>query len=298
MDALSLLRTAAEVREHVSAWRVSHQRVALVPTMGNLHDGHLSLARLAREHADRVIMTIFVNPTQFGVGEDFKNYPRTLAEDRQMVDESRSVDALFVPGIGEIYPRGVDSAFRVQVPVLGGELCGVSRPGHFDGVASVVLRLLNIVSPDLLLLGRKDFQQFVILRTMIEDLRLPVQVLSGATRRHADGLAISSRNRYLTDEQRAQAHLLHSTLESVSQALRGGRKDYTAIERDAMIRLDAAGFRTDYVEVRVADDLAKPNGMHGPGDLIVLGAAWLGRARLIDNVAVTAPASILAGAEA
>ncbi len=286
MDSLRLLRTAAEVRESVGEWRSTHQRTALVPTMGNLHDGHLSLARLAAQHADRVIMTIFVNPTQFGVGEDFESYPRTLEEDRNMVAESGAVHALFVPDTSEIYPRGTEGAFRVAVPALGSDLCGMSRPGHFDGVATVVLRLLNIVQPDLLVLGRKDLQQFIIVQTMIEDLRLPVHVLAGETRRHADGLAISSRNRYLTEDQRETAPLLHRTLDVARAALREGNSDYESIERSARSALNAAGFVTDYVEVRRADGLSKPNGHDRPEDLVVLAAAKLGRARLIDNVAV------------
>ncbi len=284
---MSLVRTAAEVRERVSGWRATHQRIAVVPTMGNLHDGHLSLARLAAQHADRVVATIFVNPTQFGVGEDYDAYPRTPYEDRTLLADSGCVDLLFLPDTREIYPHGTESAFSLQVPDIGNELCGASRPGHFNGVASVVLRLLNVVSPDMLVLGRKDYQQFVVLRHMIEDLQLPVQVIAGDTRRHKDGLAISSRNRYLTAPQRAEAHLLHDTLESAAAALREGRRDYSDVESEARVALDAAGFRTDYVEVRVAGDLARPNGRHAPEDLIVLAAAWLGKARLIDNITVS-----------
>ena len=286
MKPVSLLETAAEVRERTGQWRATHQRIALVPTMGNLHAGHLSLARLASTVADRVVMTIFVNPTQFGIGEDFDAYPRTLEDDRALLEGADCVDALFVPGIDEIYPRGPEAAFTVRVPELGSELCGASRPGHFDGVATVVLRLLNIVTPDVLVLGQKDYQQVVIVRAMIEDLQLPVHVVSGPTRRERDGLAISSRNQYLTVAERQQAPLLHTQLEGARDALRGGSRDYATIEGNAAAALDAAGFRTDYVSVRVAGNLTKPNGRHRPDELIVLGAAWLGAARLIDNVAV------------
>jgi pantoate--beta-alanine ligase len=254
--------------------------------MGNLHAGHLSLAGLAREHASRVILTIFVNPTQFGAGEDFSAYPRTLEEDRSLLDSSGLVDALFVPELSEIYPFGHDKGFGLKVPSLGSELCGVSRPGHFDGVANVVLRMLNIVAPDLVVLGRKDYQQLVIIERMLADLRLPVAVVSGETRRDADGLAISSRNHYLTPDERKRAPLLHATLREIKQRLAAGELDYAALERTAVERLAAAGFRPDYVEVRAVADLGRPNGHHAPAELIVLGAAWLGRARLIDNLRV------------
>lgn len=286
MEHVSLLRTVAEVRETVAAWHSAHARIALVPTMGNLHEGHLSLARLAADRADKVLMTIFVNPTQFGVGEDFESYPRTLDEDRRMVAEAGCVDALFVPEVAEIYPRGANAAYSVRVPSLGHELCGANRPGHFDGVATVVLRLLHITTPDLLVLGRKDYQQFVILSRMIEDFRIPVAVIAGDTRREPDGLAISSRNRYLSVAEREQAPALHAALEMAGERLSRGRKDYAVIEAEARAAIEAAGFRPDYVEVRVAEGLLKPNGRHRPGDLIVLGAGWLGQARLIDNVSV------------
>jgi pantoate--beta-alanine ligase len=256
--------------------------------MGNLHFGHLSLARLASERADRVVLTIFVNPTQFGVGEDFDSYPRTLAEDRALIDSAGTVDALFVPDAKEIYPNGTDAAFRLEVPPLGRELCGASRPEHFNGVASVVLRLLNIVAPDLIVLGRKDYQQLIIIERMIADLRLPVGVISGETQRDHDGLAISSRNKYLTDDERRQAPLLHSILQQVGEKIANGERDYSALETRALAELEQGGFSPDYVSVRRAGDLAKPNGSRSPDELVVLAAAWLGRARLIDNLTVIA----------
>ena len=275
------------LRERLAGWRAAGETIALVPTMGNLHDGHLSLAQLASEHADRVVMTIFVNPTQFGVNEDFESYPRTLEQDLAAVRAAGCVDAVFVPANSEIYPNGVESAFAVSVPEIGSELCGANRPGHFDGVATVVLRLINIVQPDILILGKKDYQQYVILKEMVSDLRLPVVVLSGPTQRHEDGLAISSRNRYLNDDERARAHLLRATLESVGRKLMNGRRDYKTIEARAADELQKAGFRTDYVQIRVAEDLSNPNGHHAPKELIVLAAAWLGDARLIDNLSIS-----------
>lgn len=288
MSKLDHLRTASQIREKVAAWRAAHRTIALVPTMGNLHDGHMSLARLAKAVADKVVMSIFVNPTQFGVGEDFSTYPRTLDEDRELLVRSDAVDAIFVPEVDEIYPFGSDAGFRVAVPPLGADLCGVNRPGHFEGVATVVLRLLNIVAPDQIVLGRKDYQQLVILERMIADLRLPVAVVPGDTKRHDDGLAISSRNRYLTADERRSAPLLHATLKEMGDALAHGERNYDELQNAALATLEAAGFRPDYVEVRLATDLARPNGRHEPRDLIVLGAAWLGRARLIDNLRVGA----------
>lgn len=288
MGRVELKRTASQIRETVAGWRAAHETIALVPTMGNLHKGHLSLAGLAAERASRVIVTIFVNPTQFGVGEDFAAYPRTLAEDRALIDDAGTVDALFVPELAEIYPFGPENGFSLRAPALAGELCGLTRPGHFDGVAGVVLRLLNIVAPDVVVLGRKDYQQLIIIERMLADLRLPVAVVAGDTERDADGLAISSRNRYLSPEERKRAPLLHATLREAREKLAAGERDYGAIERAAVARLAAAGFRPDYVEVRVVTDLGRPNGRHAPRDLIVLAAAWLGRARLIDNLRVGA----------
>jgi pantoate--beta-alanine ligase len=244
------------------------------------------LTELAAREADRVVVSIFVNPTQFGPTEDFASYPRTLEDDRARLAAAGTVDLLFVPEVREIYPFGVADAVRVTLPALSRELCGASRPGHFDGVASVVCRLLNIVTPDVLVLGRKDYQQVVLLERMIADLRLPVAVVAGETQREADGLAMSSRNRYLDAQERARAPALHAALLRVSDAVRAGATDFAAQEARAESSLEREGFRPDYVEVRRASDLGKPGAADGPGGLVVVGAAWLGRARLIDNVPI------------
>jgi len=283
---LRTVRTVAEIREAIARWRASRESVAFVPTMGNLHDGHVSLTALAADECDRVVASIFVNPTQFGPSEDFAAYPRTPAEDSARLVAAGTVDLLFVPEVGEIYPYGLEHAIRVALPPLSRELDGASRPGHFDGVASVVCRLLNVVTPDVLVLGQKDYQQVILVERMIRDLRMPVRVRVGETRREPDGLAMSSRNRYLDAAQRRQAPALQAALARLRAAVRAGRWDYGALEAAAVEELARAGFRPDYVEVRRAADLAKPGAGDRADDLVVLGAAWLGRARLIDNLRI------------
>ena len=285
--ALQGAYTTSAIRELVGAWRLTHQTIALVPTMGNLHEGHLSLMQVARAHADRVVCSVFVNPAQFGPDEDYSAYPRTLAEDEVLLEEQGVVDLVFAPEEEDIYPFGVEAAVKVAMPKLSGELCGAARPGHFDGVASVVLRLLNIVTPDVLVLGEKDYQQLVLLARMVRDLQLPVQVVPGSIQRERDGLAMSSRNRYLSDDERQVAPKLHVELERVRDALQEGERDYRALEMRATHALEAAGFDPDYVEVRRAIDLSKPNGIKSGDGLVVVAAAWLGGARLIDNLRVS-----------
>lgn len=284
MSSLAETAYAADVRARVRAWRAAGQTVGFVPTMGNLHAGHLSLVELARRVTDRVVASIFVNPTQFGPREDFARYPRTPADDRRQLT-AHGVDLLFAPEVGEVYPFGTEDAVRLVMPALSRELCGAVRPGHFDGVGTVVCRLLNIVAPDVLVLGQKDLQQFVLLERLAADLRMPVRLVRGATVRERDGLAMSSRNRYLTADERARAPALHATLAALRDALRGGARDLAALEAKGRERLRAAGFVPDYVEVRRAEDLARPSGAPDEA-LIVLAAARLGKARLIDNVRV------------
>jgi pantoate--beta-alanine ligase len=276
----------AAVRSAVAAWRAAGEHVAFVPTMGNLHAGHMSLTRLVAEPGTRVVMSIFVNPTQFGPGEDFAAYPRTLAADEALIAATGTVDLLFVPDAAEIYPFGLDAAARVTLAGLSNELDGASRPGHFDGVASVVSRLLNIVTPDVLVLGQKDYQQFVLMQRMIADLHIPARLRMGPTQREPDGLAMSSRNRYLDAEQRKRAPALHAALERVRAAVVSGASDFSAVCADARRELERAGFEPDYVEVRRAADLGKPDAAERNEARIVLAAARLGRARLIDNLLI------------
>ena len=278
--------TPASVRELVGGWKLTHQTVALVPTMGSLHRGHLSLMQVAREHADRVVCSIFVNPIQFGPGEDFASYPRTLAEDEALLAEQGLVDLVFAPEQKDIYPFGIEAAVSVGIPKQIADLCAASRPGHFDGVASVVLRLLGIVAPDVMVLGEKDYQQWVLLRRMVRDLQLPVQVVAGSIQRERDGLAMSSRNSYLSPDERKTAPKLHAELRRVRDALRKGASNFRELEARASRALEAAGFDPDYVEVRRVEDLGRPNGLVSGERLIVVAAAWLGKARLIDNLRI------------
>ncbi|MCU0734784.1 MAG: pantoate--beta-alanine ligase [Methylotetracoccus sp.] len=272
--------TIAEVRAQVTDWRKTGESVGFVPTMGNLHAGHLSLVELAREQADRVVVSIFVNPLQFGPGEDFDRYPRTLEEDRRKLIDT-GADLLFLPSVYEMYPADGGAATFVHVPGLSEVLCGQSRPGHFRGVATVVCKLLNIVQPTCVVLGEKDFQQLVLLQKMVRDLDLPVEIIPAPTRREANGLALSSRNGYLTAEQREDAAQLQRCLEEAGHALELRNRTVTEAETRAVDQLRQAGFRVDYVSVRRRNDLALP--CDEDRELIVLAAAWMDRTRLIDN---------------
>lgn len=280
-----VVRSVGAVRAAIAEWRAVGDKIAFAPTMGNLHAGHMSLAALCAQAARRVVMSIFVNPTQFGPNEDFAAYPRTLEADEKLIGAAGNVDLLFVPDSAEIYPFGFEQAVRVQLPSLSRELCGASRPGHFDGVATVVCRLLNIVAPDMLFLGQKDYQQFVLMERMIADLRLPVQLRMGPTLRETDGLAMSSRNRYLDAAERNQAPALHAALARVREQLLAGARDFSLLIAAARADLERAGFRPEYVEIRRQGDLAAADPQRAE-QRIVLGAARLGRTRLIDNLLV------------
>ena len=280
---MQVLARPDELRKRVRQWWRDGERVAFVPTMGNLHAGHGSLVGRASELADRVIVSVFVNPLQFGPNEDFAAYPRTPDEDRRLL-ESMQVDVLFVPEVEDIYPLGQQTTTRVHVPVLEDILCGAFRPGHFMGVATVVTKLLNIVQPDVAVFGEKDFQQLMIIRRAAADLCMPVQIIGAPTTREADGLAMSSRNRYLSAEERAVAPRLYAELSRARAALESGSTDFAGIERAGFEGLVQAGFRPDYFSVRDAATLDPPG---ADGELVVLTAARIGRARLIDNVRAT-----------
>jgi len=277
-----VVRDAAALEAALAPWRTD--AIAFVPTMGNLHDGHLALVARARRLAPRVVVSIYVNPLQFGPQEDFAAYPRTLEQDRARLAEA-GADLIFAPHDRVMYPRPLDETTRVHVPGLSEILCGAHRPGHFDGVATVVARLFNLVRPDHAVFGEKDYQQLLVIRRMVADLAIPVRIHGVPTVREADGLAMSSRNQYLTPEERARAPALYRALRAAAEALARGEEDYARVEAAGSEALAAAGLRVDYFTVRDAEDLSPP----APGrPLVVLAAARLGRARLIDNLRVDA----------
>ena len=274
------------LRERVATWKRDGLRVGFVPTMGNLHAGHHSLVHLAREHVDRVIASVFVNPTQFGPNEDFARYPRTPQADVDGLAAAGCAVA-WMPTVETMYPHGVEASVRVAVPGVTEVLEGAHRPGHFDGVATVVARLFNQVQPDVAVFGRKDYQQLAVIRYMVRDLAFPLEVVAGATQREDDGLAMSSRNQYLSPAERATAPILQQALQAMRAALDGGATRIQ-VEAEARTRLDRAGFDVDYVVVR-RPDLGMPEpGPAGSGEpLVALVAARLGRTRLIDNIEFT-----------
>lgn len=268
------------LRERVALWKRDGLRVGFVPTMGNLHAGHLGLVQLAREHADRVVASIFVNPTQFGPDEDLARYPRTPEADVSGL-QAAGCDIAWLPSVETMYPHGIDATVQVRVPGVTEELEGAHRPGHFDGVATVVARLFNQVQPDVAVFGRKDYQQLAVIRYMARDLAFALEIVAGETRREPDGLAMSSRNQYLSATERAQAPILQRQLQAMRDALAAG-VPRTQVEADARLALQRQGFDVDYVVVRRAD-LAEP-GAAETGPMVALVAARLGRTRLIDNL--------------
>ena len=279
-----VVHTKQELAEQVAEWRHHDDHIALVPTMGNLHAGHLALVELAREHAERVVVSIFVNPTQFGEGEDYEAYPRTLERDKRRLTKT-SADMIFAPSIETMYPFGLEMATNVSVPGLTQNFCGATRPGHFDGVTTIVARLFAMVQPDVAVFGQKDYQQLLVLRHMAKDMSFPISIITGNTVREDEGLALSSRNRYLSEEERVQAPLLYETLTSVSGELQNGRRDFEELEAAALARLSDSGFDVDYFSIRRAQNLEVPD--RDCDDLVVLVAAKLGGTRLIDNIVVT-----------
>lgn len=268
------------LRAQVAQWKREGLRVGFVPTMGNLHAGHFSLVELARAHADRVVASVFVNPTQFGPNEDFARYPRTPEQDAQGLDGA-GCDLLWRPSVETMYPFGPGNAVRMRVPGITDVLDGAHRPGHFDGVVTVVSRLFNQVQPDAAAFGRKDYQQLAVIRYFVRDLAFPVELLAGETRREPDGLAMSSRNQYLDAAERALAPEIHRTLRAMREAVRGGVEPAQA-EADAGARLRGCGFDVDYAVVRRRD--LSEVGEDPSGALVALVAARLGRTRLIDNL--------------
>lgn len=273
----------AELRGLIADWKAAGDSIAFVPTMGNLHAGHLHLVDTARQLATRTVVSIFVNPFQFGPREDFAAYPRTPEQDGGKLAEA-GVDLLFMPDSRDIYPGSPEQMTFVEVPGLSHDLCGHFRPGHFRGVATIVLKLFNLVQPDWAVFGAKDYQQWLIVKRMVTDLNLPLRLHLAETQRESGGLALSSRNGYLSPAEKATAASLHHSLEEAAESVRSGVTDYTAIEREHTDRLTGKGFQVDYFSIRRADDLGLPE--NGTRQLIVLVAARLGKTRLIDNLRV------------
>jgi pantoate--beta-alanine ligase len=278
---MEVIEDVSAVRERLSDVRAEGKRIAFVPTMGNLHPGHLKLVSEAKQHANFVVVSIFVNPLQFGPGEDFEEYPRTPEED-QSVLQALNVDVLFQPHTETMYPDSPENSTFVEVPVLSHKLCGKHRPGHFRGVATVVNRLFNIVQPDIAVFGKKDYQQLVIIRKMVADLAIPVEILGVDTVRETDQLAMSSRNNYLDVGERKIAPTLYATLDSIRSLIISIGEIPDDIEQQGMKRLEAAGFEPEYVSIRRQADLQLPEA--GDHEIVILAAAKLGNTRLIDNI--------------
>ncbi|MBM7063124.1 pantoate--beta-alanine ligase [Pseudomonas sp. UL073] len=278
---MNTVTTVRELRAAVAQARAEGKDIGLVPTMGNLHAGHIALVEKAAQRTGFVVASIFVNPLQFGANEDLASYPRTLAADQEKLIDA-GCDLLFAPTVDEMYPHGMQGQTLVHVSGVSEGLCGASRPGHFDGVATVVTKLFQMVQPDLAIFGQKDFQQLAVIRTLVRDLNMPIQILGLPTVRADDGLALSSRNGYLNDEQRASAPALYRELQALAAQLRDGRRDYPALVASTHEALVAAGFRPDYLEIRQADSLrpAVAEDQH----LVIAAAAFMGSTRLIDNI--------------
>ncbi len=271
------------LREHRREWRQQGKRVGFVPTMGNLHDGHLELVKKAVETCDVVIASIFVNPLQFGQNEDLATYPRTLAEDKKKLT-AQGADLLFLPTIEEMYPRGLKQQTFVEVPGISSIICGASRPGHFRGVATVVCKLFNMVQPDCAFFGQKDYQQLQVIRLMARDLSMDIDIQGVPTQRATDGLALSSRNGYLNDEQRKLAPMLYKTMQNVAENLRQGDTNLMQLSKSAVDKLSQYGFKPDYIEIRNGETLQAATS--DDNHLVILAAAYLGTTRLIDNLEV------------
>ena len=272
------------LRELRRSWQNQGKNIAFVPTMGNLHQGHLQLVQQAKQQADLVVVSIFVNPLQFGPDEDLDDYPRTMEQDKASL-EALGVDILFTPRVEDIYSRGLEQQTFVEVPGLSYMICGASRPGHFRGVATIVCKLFNMVQPNMAFFGEKDFQQLQVIKAMVTDLSMNLKIFGVPTVRDPDGLAMSSRNHYLTEDNRKIASALYQSLQDMAETIKLGRRDFTILIKQSKEKLVKAGFKMDYIEIRAVDTLLSPG--HEDHRLVILAAAFLGKTRLIDNIQVT-----------
>ncbi|AGE27418.1 pantoate--beta-alanine ligase [Pseudomonas poae] len=278
---MNTVKTLRELRAAVTHARSAGKRIGFVPTMGNLHDGHATLVTKAAQQADFVVASIFVNPLQFGANEDLDKYPRTLAADQERLLQA-GCNLLFAPTVEEMYPEGMSGQTRVSVPHVSEGLCGASRPGHFEGVATVVSKLFNMVQPDIAVFGQKDYQQLAVIRAMVHDLNMPIQIIGEPTVRAEDGLALSSRNGFLSEQERAIAPVLYRSLSHIAAAIKAGDHDFASLRAEQVRQIEAAGLRLDYLEVRQGVHLRPATAQDQ--DIVILVAAFLGSTRLIDNL--------------
>ncbi|MBL4631004.1 MAG: pantoate--beta-alanine ligase [Paraglaciecola sp.] len=281
---MQIITDILDLREIRRTWQSSAKVIAFVPTMGNLHQGHLNLVREAKKNADIVVVSIFVNPMQFGPDEDLDAYPRTLENDKSLL-ENLGVDVLFMPQVSDIYARGLEQQTFVEVPGLSYMICGASRPGHFRGVATIVCKLFNMVQPNLAFFGEKDFQQLQVIKAMVTDLSMNLKVFGVATTRESDGLAMSSRNQYLKEEERKLAPTLYKKMHELVDEIYAGRRDYSKLLQGYKLQLSELGFNPDYLEIRNIESLLQPG--HEDQQLVLLAAAFLGKTRLIDNLKIS-----------
>jgi pantoate--beta-alanine ligase len=286
---MQLINKILDLREIRRTWQNSAKVIAFVPTMGNLHQGHLNLVREAKKQADIVVVSIFVNPMQFGPDEDLEAYPRTLQNDSRLL-EGLGVDVLFMPNASDIYARGLEQQTFVEVPGLSYMICGASRPGHFRGVATIVCKLFNMVQPNLAFFGEKDFQQLQVIKAMVTDLSMNLKVFGVTTTREDDGLAMSSRNQYLRGTDRNLAPTLYEKMQQLASEIQTGRRDFSKLTQEYKSQLSKLGFNPDYLEIRNAENLLQPS--HEDQDLVLLAAAFLGKTRLIDNLPISLQAKI------
>jgi len=275
--------SVSELRQYIQHWKDHRQSIAFIPTMGNLHQGHLSLIEKGQSLCDRTICSIFVNPMQFGPNEDFNHYPRTLDQDIELL-ESVACDLVYMPTASELYPQGLEGISQIIVTDLTDTFEGAHRPGHFTGVATIVAKLFNIVRPDISVFGKKDYQQYCVIRKMTRDLNLDVEIIGQETSREPSGLATSSRNRYLNEEQKSKAALIYETLQDASDKIVRGEKDFASVEKQATDKLNQAGFDTDYFNVCNADTLKPVTA--GDKKLVILVTTRLGDTRLLDNIEI------------
>jgi pantoate--beta-alanine ligase len=280
---MQLINEILDLREIRRTWQNNAKVIAFVPTMGNLHQGHLNLVREAKKQADIVVVSIFVNPMQFGPDEDLDAYPRTLESDSRLL-KNLGVDVLFMPKVSDIYARGLEQQTFVEVPGLSYMICGASRPGHFRGVATIVCKLFNMVQPNSAFFGEKDFQQLQVIKAMVTDLSMNLKVFGVTTTRENDGLAMSSRNQYLKSEERKLAPILYEKMQKISDEVQTGRRDFTTLTQEYKLQLSKLGFNPDYLEIRSAETLLQPG--HQDKHLVLLVAAFLGKTRLIDNLQI------------